>query len=217
MTTGSPAPGSPKVLTSRQAAGLLFIAAKEAAKRAREFGAQTRTLGEETETMTAVVLCVIVAEAGINEIAEFLGGPYSHPLTIPNGLPEGFEGLELRMKWSLLPLLVRQRTFARGSEPWQSFRALVELRNAIVHLRRRPLPKAVDALLRAKKLEPLAFETARWACETIADMFEKLTELIDPPKVWLDGSWCWTPTHSFPHGLSTPGDPEGPSTSPLTG
>jgi hypothetical protein len=191
------------------ASGLLFIMAKEAAKRAHKWAG---TLGEQNEAMATVTLCVIVAEAGINEIGEWF--EHNHlrpPFSIPHGLPHGFHEMEVRTKWSLLPLIVHQQTFDVSAEPWQSFHALVHLRNAIVHLRRRPLPKAVHALLKAKKLIGrecfLGFEVARWACETIANMFENLTELINPPKEWIPNIWYWTPTHSFPHGLSTPGDP----------
>jgi hypothetical protein len=69
----------------------------------------------------------------------------------------------------------------------------------------------VYALLKAKNLIGeecfLGFEVAQWACETIADMFEKLTELVNPPKEWIPMLWHWTPAFSFPHGLWTPGDP----------
>ena len=194
---------------SHNAAGLLFITAKEAAKRAGEMSGR---LGEQNEAMAAVVLAVIVAEAGINEISEWFDFHHDYPpFSIPHGLPYGFDGMDLRLKWSLLPMIVRQRTFDRSAEPWQSFHALVEVRNAIVHLRRRPLPKAAVGLLTAKRLVAghpfIGFEVARWACETMAHMFAKLTELVNPPKDWIDQLWCWTPTHSFPHGLSTPGDP----------
>ena len=193
-----------------QSSGLLFIAAKEAAKRARKM---TGTLGEQYEAMVAVVLCAIVAEASINEIGEWF--EYHHvrpPFSIPHGLPYGFDGMELRLKWSLMPMIVRQKTFDRGAEPWQSFHALVELRNAIVHLRpQSSFPRAVAGILEAKKLvddqHRLGFEVARWSCETMANMFAKLTELVAPPQEWINLIWLWTPSHSFPHGLSTPGDP----------
>ncbi len=66
---------------------------------------------------------------------------------LEKSLLNGFDGMELRVKWSLLPMIVRQRTFDRSAEPWQSFHALVELRNAIVHLRRRPMPNTAAGLL----------------------------------------------------------------------
>ncbi len=168
------------------------------------------TLGEEIEAMDAVVLCAIVAEAGINEIGEWF--EFHHlcpPFGIPHGLPYGFEGMELRLKWSLLPMIIRQKTFDRGAEPWQNFHALIELRNAIVHLGGRPVSKAATGFLKAKNLDKgvvVGFEVARWACETMASMFSKLTELVGPPEAWIDVTWRWTP-HYFPSGLSTPGDP----------
>ena len=166
------------------------------------------TLGEEMEAMTTIVLCAVVAEAAINEIGEWF--EFHHlrpPFSIPHGLPYGFHDLELRAKWSLLPLVIRQQTFERGAEPWQSFEVLIELRNYIIHIRRRDVPKRVRGFLNAKFDGKLDFAVAQWACETIAAMFDKLTELVAPPEEWIDVLWLWTPTHSFPYGLSTPGDP----------
>jgi hypothetical protein len=192
----------------------LFITAKEAAKRAR---ASAGTVQEQLEAMTSIVLSGVVAEASINEIGDwFEFHRLRPPFSIPSQLPYGFEQMELRTKWSLLPLIVRGRTFDSGAEPWQSFHALIQLRNYIVHIRPdRPLLKSVTSLLVAKKLIPndqrsqlvFCFEVARWACETMAEMFAKLTDLVDPPKDWIGLLWCWTPAWSFPRGLSTPGDP----------
>jgi hypothetical protein len=106
------------------------------------------------------------------------------------------------------------RTFDHR-EPWQSFDALVELRNMIVHLHpeTRP-PKAVTSLVRAKNLgnkffgsEELTtgFNTAAWPINTVALMFEELTRLVDLPEPKIDVSWIWNPRY-FPRGLSTPGN-----------
>jgi hypothetical protein len=191
--------------------GLLFITAKMAAKRAHE---TVGTLQEQYEAMTTIVLCVIVAEAGINEIgAWFEFHRLRPPFSITSCLPYGFDNLELRTKWSLLPLIVRQKTFDRGAEPWQSFNSLVALRNSIVHPKKGSISvhKSVASLATRKLItgdhDVFCFEVARWACDTMAEMFAKLTDLVDPPKEWIDLLWCWTPTHSFPRGLSTPGDP----------
>jgi hypothetical protein len=188
-----------------QTAGLLFIMAKEAAKRAHK---ARGTLGEQMEVMTTVILCAVVAEAAVNEIGEWFEfhrkGP---PLSIPHGLPYGFDDLEVRTKWSLLPFVVRQKTFERGAEPWQSFDVLIDLRNYIMHLRRRPAPKRVRGFLDKKFKGQLEAEVAEWACETMAAMFDRLTELFDLPEHWIGLVWLWTPKHSFPYGLSTPGDP----------
>ncbi len=198
-----------RVAFINKASGLLFIAAKEAAKRALR---ASGTLGEQNEAMTAVVLCGVVAEASINEISAWYESHHLHPqFSVSHNLPYGFDRLELRVKWSLFPMIVRQRSFNTGAELWQSFNALVELRNFIVHLRDRPLSKSVNGLLRSKKLIEehhsfLGFPVAQWACETVASMFEELTKLVAPPQEWIPIVWHWTPTHSFPYGLSTPGD-----------
>jgi len=181
---------------------LLFQSAKRAAKRA---AIESGTLGERNEAMVAVVLCGIVAEAGINEIARWFEFHRSQPeFKMPHGLPYGFERLEVRQKWSLLSMIARQKSFDRASEPWRSFNALVELRNAIVHIGGRPDQLKKKILATGHK--ELNSRVARWACETVSRMFSELTQLVDPPKHWIDLLWLWTPTHSFPPGLSIPGD-----------
>jgi hypothetical protein len=100
--------------------------------------------------------------------------------------------LELREKWLRLPDVIRQKTFRRGSEPWQSFEVLVELRNYIVHLRRQAPSRKVKAFLKANFEEKIDSKIAEWACETMTAMFAKLTELVEPPKVWIGLNWIWT-------------------------
>jgi hypothetical protein len=188
-----------------ETAALLFIMAKEAAKRSRQ---NSGTLGESLEVMTAVILCVVVAEAGMNEICQWFEFHRQRPpFSIPHGLPFEFDRLELRQKWMLLPFVARQRTFDRSAEPWQSFEALVELRNHVVHLKRRPLPKRVTGLLAAKLgAGDLSSDVAKWACATISDLFATLTTLVDPPQEWRGTLWLFQ--RDFPPGLSTPGWPE---------
>jgi hypothetical protein len=195
-------------LAGSKASEPLFQMAKEAAQRANKMSGRS---GKEYEAMTAVVLCVVVAEAAINEISEFFD--YQHlnpPFSVPSGLPSGFDRLDLRMKWSLLPIIAHKATFDFGAEPWQSFHALVELRNAIVHLRHRPPPEPVYSLLRSKKLigkyQRVGFKVARWACETMANMVEELTKLLGIPEKPNNFLWPWSQEY-FPHGLSTPGRP----------
>jgi hypothetical protein len=197
----------PRSLAGTKASEAFFQMAKEAAKRSNKMSGRG---GEWFEAMTAVVLCVIVAEAAINEISVWLEQqPSTCLLSVPNGLPRGFDQLELRMKWFLLPIIARKPTFDFGKEPWQSFDALVDLRNAIVHLRHKPLPKAVYSLLNSKKLmgphNRIGFEVARWGCETMANMLEELSKLLDLPEKPNNLPWPWSQAY-FPHGLSTPGD-----------
>jgi hypothetical protein len=192
-----------------QTSGLLFIEAKQAAKRAKDMSGR---LGEATEAMTTVILCVVVAEAAINEIGEWFNFHHLRPpFKISSKLPREFAELELRTKWSLFPMIVRQSTFDQGSEPWQSFSALVDLRNYLVHLKKRPLPRSVVSLLAAKRLMKsdggIGFNVASWAVDTVSNMFGRLTELLDLPDKWINLIWLWTPSHSFPPGLWTPGDP----------
>ncbi len=62
-----------QIVIGPNADGLLFIAAKEAAKRAaRQYRGRT---GEQDEAITAVVLCVVVAEAVINRAGQFFEVP----------------------------------------------------------------------------------------------------------------------------------------------
>jgi hypothetical protein len=198
----------PEQLAGTKASEIFFQMAKMAAQRSYEVSGWT---GDPYETMTAVVLCVVVAEAAINEISELFD--YQHlnpPFSVPSGLPSGFDRLDLRMKWSLLPIIAHKATFDFAAEPWQSFHALVELRNAIVHLHHRPPPKAAYSLLRSKKLigryERVGFKVALWACETMANMLDELTKLLGIHKKPINILWPWSQDY-FPHGLSIPGHP----------
>jgi len=79
----------------------------------------------------------------------------------------------------------------------------------IVHMKGSAIPKSVSSLLKTKKLYDgsfLGFEVAKWACHTISLMFEALTQMLELPKNWEGSIWLFTPNHSFPFGLSTPGD-----------
>lgn len=184
--------------------GHLFILAKEAAKRAFD---RKGTVGEEVEAATAIVLCAVVTEAAINRIGRWFElNRQRPPFNVKHQLPHGFYEMELRVKWSLLPTFLRQRTFDRGAEPWQSFEVLVELRNYILHLKSRSVPKMVQQHIAGKFDEQIGFGIAEWACHTVTLMFDKLTELVDPPAVYKSTNWIWH-SHYFPLGLSTPGDP----------
>ncbi|MDO9711043.1 hypothetical protein [Paracraurococcus lichenis] len=196
-------------ISAKQVGELLFIGAKEAAKRSRE---QAGTFGENIEAMTAVTLCVTVAEAVINELCHwFEFHRYRLPFEATLELPQDFDRLELRQKWQLFPIVVRQRSFDRSTEPWQSFDALIELRNYVVHPKRRAPPKKAAGVIVSKlKTRDFGHEVARWACTTMFDMIREMTRLIEPPPEWIGIFWRWTPTY-FPPGLSTPGNPEGPA------
>src|SRR6202011_2224699 len=97
--------------------------------------AADRTANPMYDAMTAVILCTAAAEVGVNEIYHWFGyngqrGPFN---VTPHRLPNNFDPLELRMKFWLLPMVARHRSFDRGTEPWQSFDALVQLRNFCLH------------------------------------------------------------------------------------
>lgn len=67
--------------------------------------------------------------AAINEVGEWFEFNQARPpFNISRNLPNNFYNLELREKWLRLPDVIRQKTFQRSSEPWQSFEVLVELR-----------------------------------------------------------------------------------------
>jgi hypothetical protein len=198
--------GKERSIAGHKASEQFFQMAKMAAQRSHELSGRS---GEQYEAMTAIVLCVVVAESAINEIAEWL--EYKPlPYGIPHELPYGFDQLNLRMKWSMLPIIARKTTFDFGKEPWQSFNALIELRNAIVHLRHKPPPKTAYSLLKSNKLieqrERVGFKVAQWACETMANMLEELMRLLGISEENLVMPWPWGKNY-FPHGLSIPGSP----------
>jgi hypothetical protein len=195
------------IRNDRKTAGRLIIFAKESAKRAH---AMRGRIGEHYEVMATVVLCAVVAEAGINEIADWYDSfRETPPFSINVQLPPDFKDKDARHKWRTFPLLIGSKTFEESEEPWRSFDALIDLRNRIVHLTGDTLKPKSAAFFRERNLpvDFLKFPVAEWACHTIATMFDELTKLVAPPERWIDQVWLWTPTHSFPYGLSTPGDP----------
>jgi len=77
----------------------------------------------------AYILSVASAEAFLNETI----GIAKETRKLQGILTEWIEDLEIRKKVLLVPVLLWNRTFDRGSDPFQSFDVLVRLRNDCVH------------------------------------------------------------------------------------
>jgi hypothetical protein len=147
----------------------------------------------------AVILSVTALEAGANEIATswqtgFLG-------TLPP-LPDGFFRMRLAEKWCLIPCTIAESAFQRGSSPWQDFRVLVALRDALVHFKWRS--ERVPGFMRFLQAKDMALpdtspgiywvdaaltdRSAVWACRTAEAMFAELARLVDAEH---RPSWAW--------------------------
>jgi len=145
-----------------------------------------------------VIMAVATLEAGANEIIEWLKDHPTHPTTVP----DGFDELRIEMKWLLLPVIAKWRSFDKSSRPWQDFQHLVALRNALVHPKGRNLSKTIDWLKQRgavlKDSTPsdqfrasLTLKTAQWAVWTVRHMFHEMTSRV--PKSWDKAShgWAW--------------------------
>lgn len=142
----------------------------------------------------AVVMSATALEAGINEIAHWLD---VHPFD-RLAMPDDFDYLKLRMKWSLLPLVARVDPFDRSTSPWQDFNALVDLRNALVHYR---LGQSAPSWIRffdsrhmrlAKPHEWVmslhSFKVAVWSVNAATEMFAAITQKLGKTTA---GDWPW--------------------------
>lgn len=131
---------------------------------------------------------------------------------------EALDRLETDSRWLLVPLLTMQRTFDRGSEPFQSFRALVRLRNALVHYRTNfsasddppSFARELETRFEFTKPEPppppwqhmqvrLAWQhrilnaaCARWACTVARSMVLEWFELARNPRDKAYNAWIWS-------------------------
>lgn len=147
----------------------------------------------------AVILSVAALEAGVNEIATawragFLG-------QLPT-LPAEFMRLRLAEKWCIIPCIMMEVSFQRGASPWQDFRMLVALRDAIMHFKwRSERVPGFMRFLHSKDLvlpdaEPgiywfdaaLTDRTAGWAIRTADAMFAELTRLVGRES---SETWAW--------------------------
>lgn len=153
---------------------------------------------------TAVILSVATLEAFLNESLEFWDAPTA-PLKT---LDEVVDKASMGDRWELVPYIMLGKTFDKGVEPFQSFKALVQLRNALVHYDPRGLhlhegPRKLEDVLQGKfksysqrppqsevtfawQHRVLSSACARWACRTAQWMIQELEAMRGRSNPWGD-------------------------------
>jgi hypothetical protein len=153
--------------------------------------------------MGAVIHAAASLEAFLNEAIS----AYSEARPEIAGPLEAIDRLEVDGKWLVAAHLVYGRSFAKGEEPFQSFSALVKLRNALVHYRapfveREATLGKLEERLKTRfqftepEMPPGPFENmklradwpirilnadcARWACMTARNMALAWSEMRGP-------------------------------------
>lgn len=152
------------------------------------------------------ILSVTALEAFVNEVSL---GPASMMLNKKmEVLAEWVEKLDVRAKYRIVPCLLWGNTFDRGSQPYQDFNILVNIRNELVHYKMKAykigdMPKCVRPLFeRGMLLTPANKEVyslwvdevscskaALWAHNTACRMANRLIEMADDKtrQQWGDG------------------------------
>lgn len=147
----------------------------------------------------AVILAVTALEAGINEMIAWV--QRMRLASMPSEYDERKERTQLPAKWVLLPRALAGKELDRGGQPWQDFKALVGLRDQLVHFKwdGADVPGFMRALQARDLTIPddpaiywvdaaLTDRVAGWAAETCERMFAAHARLIgrtDP----LDWPW----------------------------
>lgn len=99
--------------------------------------------GYTPHALPAYVSAVAAVESFLNE--HFFGNGRMFavgPSALDDMDEEQLDGLDVRTKLQLLPQLAFGRTLPRGGQPYQDFRMLVSVRNALVHYKMRGGPPA---------------------------------------------------------------------------
>jgi hypothetical protein len=135
----------------------------------------------------AVILSVTALEAGINEIIAWV--QRMSMATMPAEYNN--ERTKLTEKWTILPRALVGKELDRGTRPWQDFKAVVGLRDQLVHFK--PDGAEVPAFMRTLQARDLAIpdepsiywvdaaltdRVAGWASETCEQMFAALARHI---------------------------------------
>ena len=159
-------------------------------------GRDGRPLTYTPRAAEAVILAVTALEAGINEMIAWV-----QRMSIASMPAEYNERTKLTEKWVILPRSLVGKELDRGAQPWQDFKALVGLRDQLVHFKWDGA--GVPAFMRTLQARDLTIpddpaiywvdaaltdRVAGWASETCERMFAAHALLIgrtDP----LDWPW----------------------------
>lgn len=128
-------------------AGVLFHIAKQAYERAKS-GATSDRSHDSNDPLIAIVFAATAGDAFINEIGELAAHP-SLADFFPQFQPEPGQIQQLasllgevealrgptNIKYLLAKLALTGKTFDKGTNPYQDFALLTELRNSVIHLK----------------------------------------------------------------------------------
>lgn len=142
-------------------------------------------------TSAVVILLTACLEAYVNEYLALMRQMESQKWGEPIAK---LDRADLKTKWYEAPLIFGNATFAKGAEPFQSFRLLVSLRNELVHYDprfRTPSEFPSKAVRTLKDKFPFAYEgtadwttqvlssdCARWGCRTAKRMVRRFHEIV---------------------------------------
>ncbi len=150
--------------------------------------------GSYRYTASVIILLQACLEAYINEFLSI------HRQLSPKVIEPRLAELKIQNrsslvdKWLKAPLLFGEKTFEKGTEPFQSFRLLVSLRNTLGHYDprfRTPTEFPSDKLANLKTKFPFSYpgtadwtsqvlnlECARWGCRTVKALIPKFHEFV---------------------------------------
>jgi hypothetical protein len=190
-------------------AGPLFSIAKNAYETTKGTGSDRSS--DHDEALVAIVFAAASLEAFINEAAELASiidvpgevTPTSVKTFASTAEEVGTGRGSIRLKFLLAKAAFQGETYDKGTQPYQDFNSLVDLRNALVHLKPRDkiiiqdgtlsveVPSVINGLRSRKILAefgPKSFVTwtalistravARWACNTAAAMVHSVLDIL---------------------------------------
>ena len=151
-------------------------------------------------SLSAFPLAVAAWEAFLNENCMSIAIESDYPDNVLWDIREQAEKWDNKQKAYLVPKLLLGQTFDKGSQPYQDFALLVEIRNDIVHFRLEDAPtRALKDLAQRKitlvppdktqyswPLQLQSTEVIRWSINTIAKMVQTLTRFFP------EGQWPGT-------------------------
>jgi hypothetical protein len=176
-------------------AGVLYKTAVEAYQRLSE--AESDTAHGKNDALISIMFAVATLEAIINEFAAAAAfdAEHGHSCLAPAAAiiseAESSQG-SVRLKFDVAKFAISGTTYEKGKRPYQDFRALLSIRNEIVHLKEPKADYRPDNLaryLQSQGLVELPKEgaisvltavgtrgVARWACNVVPDMIATLTQ-----------------------------------------
>lgn len=193
-------------------AGIIFERARAAYERTDGSGSDRKP--DQMDALDAIIFSAAALEAFINETAELASEATRSSIFLAPPEVKTFASLleeaersraSIQMKFMLAKIALTGQTYDTGSVPYQDFALLIDLRNALLHLR--PIekiehgpqggltlkPAPLLAQLRSKNIladygseDVIATwististrAAARWACEVAAAMVQSIVDIV---------------------------------------